>query len=1224
MKEDEIDLSILAQEPEIDLSILQEPEIDLSILAKEPEIDLSILAQEPKEDIDLSILTQKEEDKMPSLGSIGTGIGAELLVGEGAKYALTTYGAGIAGPAGAFIGYGIGAVTGGITGSLAAQRIEGRDKVSWGRVAADTILNIIPFGVGKAPKAVKAGEKVFPELAKKVGKRAATGAAISTGAVQVEKGIEEGRLLTPQELILTAGTGGALNIGIGALSDSLSSIYARKFAGKNSDEVNKAYEKGDPETSTFIDTTTGGDKKNDFFRFMDVISSYVMPSGVIGRKGSKEVRKFMQEAEAAQSFAGRARKQIQNLTSNFSEEQKVKLNDYMAGRIKELPPEMKPAQDIIDQVREEIGKYQQTLTKLYEDGVLKLEESTYKKILKSMEDGDYLRTEYKLYVDPKYVPSETLKKKLKDKLVLESQQKAVIELKEQGKSKQEIDEALDSLLEEHNEQAERYIRELLDARGNPDSLRNVLKRKEEQYDEMKDFLGIITDPGERLFGTLARIGRDASVLLGQAEVSKFVVRTGIGKLISQGEIPIDYVPLKIGGRIQDTFGRERITKTLAKPVFRDLRTGEEYSSIAKANEAGVPTGRLEKITQKDEFVGGEVVYVPKEYERAMNILSSREISAQSSIWAARYAEMLFGKTTALSKFAKVPLSLAAYPVQIFGNMMMVSALGINPISAFLRMNPDKRSVLNPLGIEGFGRGIKIALSDVNSLGLREGKFGYTIQETKRLKELGILEQDIIIREIEEGLRDGFLGKILPTRTIGKIYSVFDAAQRVAVYDHYKNFILKGLSPADRAKLPTEKLEELAAEMTNATYQNYSRISPTLRYLSRIGVLNEFASFNLEQLRTTFNSGVLLRDMISGKFVDDIAEEYGVSLDRQYVKNDGLRRLAMMSTMIGGVTVGLNQFNRQKGISEEEEEALRETVVPDWDRNSKLLFNRDGDNIKIANASYQFPMAELTSVLESGLRGEDGVDAVGKTFTSAFDKLGGAGTMNMTNFYSALVNRDPRTGRPISSEPEGVRQFKDRFLYYSAETFNPTLLGKTSDKTIPDLIWRYTLGLRNQNTTIMDGAGFKFRALKDNINNIRRSYSSDFYQDKDMVSSYQERNATYQRNLAQVIRHVRNLRILGKSDEEINKAMSKNGLSKSIRESALNGEMDNMPLAVGISGSRAERKEKLLQIYDKLPPEIGVLMLNEAKGDGKIKQSTVNEVIRQSQLNKLNPDLSALQ
>ena len=236
MEEDEIDLSFL-EEPEIDLSFLEEEkkeDIDLSFL--EEDIDLSFL----EEDIDLSFLAE-EKEKMPSLGSIGTGIGAELLVGEGAKYALATYGAAVGGPAGAVIGYGIGAVTGGITGSLAAQRIEGRDKISWGRVAADTILNVIPFGIGKTPKAVKAGEKVFPELAKKIGKRAATGAAISTGAVQVEKGIEEGRLLTPQELLLTAGTGGTLNIGIGALSVCLSSIYSRMFAGKNFEMVNKAY-----------------------------------------------------------------------------------------------------------------------------------------------------------------------------------------------------------------------------------------------------------------------------------------------------------------------------------------------------------------------------------------------------------------------------------------------------------------------------------------------------------------------------------------------------------------------------------------------------------------------------------------------------------------------------------------------------------------------------------------------------------------------------------------------------------------------------------------------------------------------------------------------------------------------------------------------------------------------------------------------------------------------
>jgi hypothetical protein len=60
----------------------------------------------------------------------------------------------------------------------------------------------------------------------------------------------------------------------------------------------------------------------------------------------------------------------------------------------------------------------------------------------------------------------------------------------------------------------------------------------------------------------------------------------------------------------------------------------------------------------------------------------------------------------------------------------------------------------------------------------------------------------------------------------------------------------------------------------------------------------------------------------------------------------------------------------------------------------------------------------------------------------------------------------------------------------------------------------------------------------------------------------------------------------------------------------------MPFAVGISGTRAQRKDKLIKLYNSLPPDVGRYMLNEAKEDGKVTQSTINEIIRQSQLQKL--------
>ena len=121
--------------------------------------------------------------------------------------------------------------------------------------------------------------------------------------------------------------------------------------------------------------------------------------------------------------------------------------------------------------------------------------------------------------------------------------------------------------------------------------------------------------------------------------------------------------------------------------------------------------------------------------------------------------------------------------------------------------------------------------------------------------------------------------------------------------------------------------------------------------------------------------------------------------------------------------------------------------------------------------------------------------------------------------------------------------------------------------------------------------------------------------KDMQRSYVSQNTVYQRNLDFLIKQVNNLRTLGKTSDEINSMMKKAGLSKKIREAALNNEMINMPFGVGISGTRAQGKETF-QLYESLPPDVGLYMLNEAKEDGRIKQSTINEIIRLSQFKKL--------
>ncbi len=75
---------------------------------------------------------------------------------------------------------------------------------------------------------------------------------------------------------------------------------------------------------------------------------------------------------------------------------------------------------------------------------------------------------------------------------------------------------------------------------------------------MNEFLGIVTDPGERLFGTVSRLGKDLSVQKGYLEIGNFLVKSGIGIVIGEGQaIPVGYVPLRINNKLQNKYGQRR-------------------------------------------------------------------------------------------------------------------------------------------------------------------------------------------------------------------------------------------------------------------------------------------------------------------------------------------------------------------------------------------------------------------------------------------------------------------------------------------------------------------------------------------------------------------------------------------------------------------------------------------------------------------------------------------
>ena len=139
-----------------------------------------------------------DPQKQASLTQMGTALAAEIGISETGRIA----GATVAGP----IGYIIGGLASGAAGSYIAQKMINPDNISAGRMLADAMINLIPGAKGKR------GMDAIKDATIRQG---AIGAGIGAGGVTVEKGFDEQRMPTIDELTSAGFTGAALGAGLG-------------------------------------------------------------------------------------------------------------------------------------------------------------------------------------------------------------------------------------------------------------------------------------------------------------------------------------------------------------------------------------------------------------------------------------------------------------------------------------------------------------------------------------------------------------------------------------------------------------------------------------------------------------------------------------------------------------------------------------------------------------------------------------------------------------------------------------------------------------------------------------------------------------------------------------------------------------------------------------------------------------------------------------------------
>ena len=1103
-------------------------EISAHLDAKEPEVK-----EEPK---------PKEDD--PSFGQIAAGLGANIAISEGSKIAGTAAGAkigaasalalGQAGPqallpeelitvpAAATLGAGIGYVTsaigGGITGDVAAQKIEGKDNINWIRASLNGVQNLIP-GV-KITKGPQILQRVSSAAARSpIVSNAAIGSVFGPAYVAAESYYETGELPETKDVVQAGLVTSVLGGGLGATQKVGQKLLGR-FAGKTAQEVEDLVNAGDRGAIAYVDALTANvdpaefmtanNTKAYFQSLADTTKSRIAPSKTIGPKATQAIRDAENIAMAGRevgSFLGNRVKDAIAKSPNPAEVEGIAL-DYLNGKVSKLPEGLENLAGDLSAARKYIQEYQDDLLKNHYNGQRPLPDYLRTAIEESKNNGDYLTRSYRFFEDADYKPTQ------------KQTDAAFNYLKSTG-----MDE----------KQANAYLAELNSKRaGTVDDAYNfffgsqnagVLKERKDIAPEIREYLGEFTAPGEKISSTMSKLSRLVAYDTSDNEIAKALLETGA-------------------------------LKTANDPASKGLI------------EIKLRRGNA-KITTPE---GDEILYGTPDVQYAINQLYGVDADGKAIDIADTVTKDAWESMVSASKATKVLLNPPAYLVQVYGNVHNVMGMAMNPIKGLktgLKMGAAQFAD-SPIGkIPGFR---KLAANiDVPSL-----------DQFKRYKEMGLVPQGLQFADMQAGLTGNKIGKITQKvlDPFGKVYSIPDIALRISAYENNLSMLSKAASGASADKALQQIIEKRAADLTNSTYVNYDYINKSVRTLSRKGVINPFFAFQAEMFRTQYNQGKLALSMMNGSFAKSLQDELGVPINDKALRIEGAKKVAALASLYGAYSYGIDKFNRGT-ISSDEERAYRETIAPEWDKNKPMALVKNGDKIQSINSSYIVPHMQIIGPFLSAARGESMQDAFGKFSETFIQDAAGEGSFPFIVAGQALANHSYKTGAPISYDPAMTGKVADISQFFVKELFEPGVMReieKSRVQPISTTVARQA-GIRINETTIADGFRFKANRAKQALNGIsenvayqRGKLERNQIGQGEFSARFAEQDNEFKKQEQELIKHTQNLRTLGKTDDEIINMMKDSGIGSSKILNAIEGR------SVGIS---ITPKDTTLDKYESL-------------------------------------------
>jgi hypothetical protein len=801
---------------------------------------------------------------------------------------------------------------------------------------------------------------------------------------------------------------------------------------------------------TYLSTTT-----NPVMRGMVKLISALSPSTIAGRGIVFNIDDARNMVRAAEKTGAIVRRKVDKLIKKDPDAEE-KVNAFLDGG--EMDPSLEPIRNELEKFRDTLEPLQKLLIENLDDETIKslpkaTQEDLISTIKNSIEEKSYVSREYRMFTDRKYKPSVAQRAKAEQEIAT-----GIMMSSDAGSMT--MDRALEMAKNQLDDLESKSARVRLARAGGhvPRAFDGVLKSKRVIGPEERKYLGEITQPGEKIFGTLSRVSRLVAAQNQDIAISRVMLETGMA-----------------------TRGRRTPT------------------------QVEVPLSTTK---------GASGIYAEPEIVSAVTRLRMGDIVQKSNQPVARVLGELYNSLVGFSKATKVVLSPIAYPVQVYGNIAAALSSGIMPLGDVVR-------------------GMKLALSEFGTFrdvfsGKDTPAARAFLDDIEKMAKYGLNTQGVIASDVRDSFKRSISqkGSDLLLDVPSKLYSAPDIAFRYVVWKGNQKQLRKMYPNATQ-----EQIEAAAARLTNDTYQQYDKVSPAVKFLSRIGLANPFVTFTAEKLRNMYNQGLYAGKMMRGDFGLDVGLDPATA-DVAAMRLQGGKRAASLAAVAGGSALLFNELNKSKGLDMESQKEFGETIAPNWDSSKQLVIIPDETGRKgtYFNPSYLVPELTATNAFYAGLRNKD----FGSVVNYFVEELMGEGTFVFQAAAKIVLGFD-ENGKEVSLSADKLQQLKDKAKVFWEDVLEPggmreidkweRALQDVGDITERQLLMRL-MGIRYNTWDAERSGKLKIRSA----NNAMRDASGRFSSARDykdltpeqLESVYQEMNDARRSQFDVIRQHYDNL------------------------------------------------------------------------------------------------------